>query len=204
MCKMHVKVIRPYPSAMLSLNKQLFDKTKTMEYIFSRPLMKQVIFPANQSSLVIENPFNNVIPGTMYIFILSQKNLNGSYKTNSMYLEHANMSSIKVEIDGSVHSALSTSFPNAVASLFYNTLSVIGNDNLLNYENFRSGRTLLCYNLKNSDRSDTLDIERTGSMRISINTSNPLTSNHVLFVVGLTNAVIEIDGNRNVSKRYLM
>ena len=42
--------IIPDPSALLSLNKSLLNN-QTIEYIHERPIIKNVVFPAGQSSL---------------------------------------------------------------------------------------------------------------------------------------------------------
>ena len=204
MCKIWVKVVKPYSSAIISLNKQLFDKSKTIEYIFDRPIVKNIIFPAAQSSLVVEMPFMNSVPNKLLIFLVKQTSLNGDYKTNSFFLPHCNISNIKVDISGVTVSDISTNFPDSVASGLYRTVGVLGSKNLLTYSNFQKGRTIFALDFRSSDNSDSLHVEKQGPLRVSISTSTPLTENHILFMVGLTTGVIEIDSHKNVYKSFAM
>lgn len=136
LCKLWLKVIKPMPSALLALNKLLIETNKSIEYVFNKPLVKTVIFPANHVNLIIENPFNSVIPKKIYIFIIDQQALNGSYKLNPNYLMHNNVNNIKVEINGNTLSNLNCDFTSAPGSVFYQTVKTIGNNNLLTHTFF--------------------------------------------------------------------
>ena len=49
-----------------------------------------------------------------------------------------------------------------------------------------------------------LQVERSGNVRISVQTVKPLAENMIVYVIGLTNGLIEIDGSRRVKASYLL
>ena len=204
LCKLWVKMVKIYPTALLSLNRSLFDKSKSLEYVFERPIVKTIIFPANQTSLTVDCPFNNLIPHKMIAFLINQKNLSGEFNKNSLHIPHCNVSNIKIDINGSSVSNISTSFPHFVTNALYRTLEVIGKNNLLTHKNFSNGRTVYAFDLRSSNSTDTLSLDKHGTMRVSITTSTPLDKNHVLYLIGMTTGVVEITGDGNVYKNYLM
>ena len=51
---------------------------------------------------------------------------------------------------------------------------------------------------------DVISIEKSGNIRINIQSAKPLTENLMTFVVGETSALIEVDGQRRVKTSYLM
>ena len=80
-------------------------------------------------------------------------------------------------------------------------------DNLSKYiplKNFQKGRTIFSWNLSSSDSTETLPIEHTGNLRLSIQSKNTNTENLIVYVLGLTTALVEIDSGRRVKTSYLM
>ena len=202
-CKLWVRVVNPVPSSLIAINKMLFEKQRSIEYVFERPLEKTIIFPQNHSTLTIDSPFGSIIPHKLFIFIIDQTALNGSYRHNANYLTHNNISNIKVDINGNSLSNHNCAFPREAGSVFYQTLSTIGKNNLLTYNNFRAGRTIFCFDTRTSDASDSLSIERQGMLRISINCRSPSTSNKVVFVIGFTTGILEVTGDRRIFPNFL-
>lgn len=202
-CKLWVQSVKPVPSSLIAVNKSLFEKHRSIEYVFERPLEKTVIFPVNHSTLTIDSPFGSIIPHKIIIFIIDQVALNGSYNQNACHLTHNNISNIKIDINGSTLSNHNCDFPDHAGSMFFQTLNAIGSSNLLTYNNFRNGRTIFAYDTRATDVSDCVGIERQGQIRIAINCKSPCTSNKVVFVIGFTTGIIEVNGDRRIFPNYL-
>lgn len=203
--KLWSEKIIPDPSAMISLNKSLIEKNQVIEYIHERPVIKNFVFPAGQSSLSLDNIFNGVIPHTIHMVFLKQTAVNGVYNVNGAHFSNCNLSSLRMEINGNTHSAMTCSFPNEVTNIFHHTLSNLkSNKHLLTLQSFKNGKTIHCWDLRNSDCIDVLNIERSGNVRISFQTDKPLTENYFVFIIGTTTGLIEIDGSRRVKTSYIM
>lgn len=204
--KLLCKKILPNPPALLALNRSLVnDKMKTVQYITERPIIKEYIFPANHNSLNIDDVFHGIRPHKVFLFMIDQNSLNGSFSQNAAYLEHLNVGNLTLEVNSMVHSSIKLEFPNKITNGFYHTLSNLkGEKNLLTYENFKKGRTLFCWDLTTSDTTDTLNVEKKGNIRISLQTDVAVPQNTSVYIVGITNGVVEIDGNRRVKCNYLM
>ena len=202
--KLWSQKIVPDAAALLSLNKSLMNQ-QTIEYIHDRPVIKNFVFPSGQSSLSLDNIFNGIIPQMIHVVFLKHSAVNGAYAVNGSFFSNCDLSSLRMEINGNTHAAMSCSFPNSVANLFHHTLSNLkGDSNLLTLQSFKNGRTIYSWDLRTSDCSDVLNVEKSGNVRISFQTATPLTENYFVFVIGITTGLIEIDGARRVKTSYLM
>ena len=204
--KLWVKKIVPNSNALMSLNKSLLTNNGCLEYIFQRPVMQTYVYPANQQVLCLDNLYNGIIPSQIYLFFLRQSSANGSYKDNGAYFTNGNISSLRLEVNGCATSCFTTDFESdQFAQVFHHTLANIqSNDHLLSLKNFKKGRTIYCWNLTASDTGETLPIEATGNLRLNIQSKKPNTENLIVYVLGLSTAIIEIDSGRRVKTSYLM
>ena len=155
--------------------------------------------------LSLDNIFNGIIPHKLYLFFIRQSAVNGSYKDNAAFLTHCNISSLQLQVNGNIVTSLNTSFPNEIANVFHHTLLNNKNEkNLLDLKNFKEGRTIFTWDLRTSESSDVLALERSGNIRLNIQSSVANTENMIAYVVGLTTGLIEIDGAKRVRTSYLM
>ena len=195
----------PNPSALLALNRNLNNNFKTVNYIHERPIIKQFIMPQNHTTLVMEDIFHGVIPHKIYMFLLKQTNANGEFTRNGAYFENCGLKTVTLEINSMIHSSLNISFPIRFANALNHTLSNLRSANhLITYENFKEGRSIFCWDLSTTDCDDVLEVEKSGNLRISLHTHNPLPENTYIYIVGVTNGLIQIDGSRRVKTSYLM
>ena len=205
LAKLHVEKIQPAPSSLISLNKAMRINNEIMEYVIDRTVIKTSIFPSGYSSFNIDNLFSNVVPSRVIVFIVSQAALSGDFKRNPVYLQNCNISNLRLEVDGHVHSSMSGDFENKYAQYLVNTLSNLGSDtNMFTLNNFKNGKTIFVFNLQNSEQPDCLNIEKRGNLRLSLSLSAPLTENHVLFTVGITHGTININADRVVKTSFLL
>ena len=100
---------------------------------------------------------------------------------------------------------LNVSFPSEESNLFHHTLTNSKTDcNLLSLQLFRKGRTIYSWDLRSSEVDDVLQVERSGNARITVQTIKPLPKNMIVYVIGLINGLIEINGLRRVKASYLL
>ena len=203
--KLWTQKIVPNPDALFSLNRNLVSNNASVEYIFERPVIKNFVFPVGHTILSLDNIFNGIVPNKVYMFFIRQSAVNGSYNANAAFLTHCNIASLQLQVNGNIVTSMNASFPNEVANVFHTTLLNMKNDkNLLNLKNFKEGRTIFTWDLRSSESDDVLALERSGNIRINIQSSEANTENIIAYVVGLTNGLIEIDGNKRVRTSYLM
>ena len=205
MARLWMKKVIPHPSALLSLSQNLTFENSFIEYLYNRPVIKNSIITAGSSNIVLDNIFNGIIPQQVIVFMTSQDALNGNYKKNSGYLEHCNINTMRLEIDGNINSSIVGSIPLQSARFFNHTLeNLMGNDHLLTYDNFKEGRTIFTFDLRSSDSNDVLSLERRGNLRLTAQTSVNLTENIIIFVVGIINGIIQIDHRKTVRTNNLI
>ena len=112
------------------------------------------------------------------------------------------MSNIHITINGSTVYNLNTDFEVVNFShLFYETQKSMGMDvdNLVSYDSFTRGRSIFSFNFVNEVIEDTLPIERSASLRLSLAFKNPLTSPHVVILMAKTKGIITIDRQRIIT-----
>ena len=85
--------------------------------------------------------------------------------------------------------------------LFYEGQKSIGMDveNMISYNSFTKGRSIFSFNFVNEVIEDTLPVERSASLRLSLAFKNPLTSPHVVILMAATKGIITIDSQRIIT-----
>ena len=146
-----------------------------------------------------------MVPHALYIFFIPQANLYGEFDRNAAYFSNASLENVRLEINGNTISSITSKFPTNIAHIFHHTLSNLrGEHNLLNLKTFKDGRTIIAYDLRTSDCEDVIAIEKTGNVRLTVQSSPPIQENLIAFAVGDTTALVEVDGQRRVKTSYLM
>ena len=202
--KLWVKKIVPYPSALLALNKSLFVQNRTVEYLFNKCVTKTYIWPRGYSNFSYDDIFTGLIPQYFHIYFVNQQSINGRYNRNSMYLSHCNLNQIRVDVNGNLVQSLSCNFPSAIAQLLHQTLANISPNSLLTHQSYRKGRTILSYDLRTSDCNDVIHLERTGNLKLDIQSETAQQENIIIFIVGVFTGVVEIDANRQVKTSFTL
>ena len=203
--KLWVQKVVPHNDALISLNKSLISTNSSVEYLIDRPIIKNFVFPTGQSILSVDDIFNGIIPHMVYIFFINQRSLSGSYDRNGAYFTNCDLSSLRMDLNGNTVTSMSSIFPNQVANLFYHTIfNLKDSKHLLTHQNFKKGRTIYTWDLASSDCCDDLKIEKSGNLRINVQLASPNEENVIMFAVGITTGLIEIDSARRVKTSYLM
>ena len=203
--RLHVEKVTPFPSALSSFNKSLLASNSGVPYLHERVVGKTFIFSTGHSMYTIENPFSSHLPSMIYMFMIKQSSFNGVHNENMAYLNHCNLQSIFCEVNGNTVSELKTEFPNYAVNAFYHTLNNLqSSSNLLTGNNFADGRTIHVFNLEPVTSPETVSVEKVGNLRFSINLNTALTSNYIIFVLGIFNGCVSIDSLRRVKTNFLI
>ena len=197
--KLWVTRLQPYPSALLSLNNQLAagHDTKTL---FNKTLFKSIVLGKQQTSIVSDLPWGNVIPERLYIVMVEMSAFSGTYNKNGLYFSNSNLSEITVSLNGVGVYKNSVSFPHVCSQAYFNAIDSLGleNDTLLDFNGFKQGRTIFVYSLLPEDLQGTVPLEQSGNLRVSIQLSQGLDKNIVILMFGDTKGVISVNADRNV------
>lgn len=205
MAKLHIETITAESNALLSLNRRLLTDGTSIEYLVDRPAVKTQIFMNGSSSISVDDVFTGLIPSKLYIFMVSQNSLRGSYSRNPFHLKHSDLKSIRLDISGNSYTYLSGEFPDQATQFYINSLlNINSRGTSLTCNNFVNGRSIFVFNLGLSSSADTIEIEKRGNLRIEMETRTPVTENIVLFMVGVLNGVVFINSSRTVNTSFLM
>lgn len=205
MAKLHVETIIAESNALLSLNQRMLSDGTSVEYIIDRPAIKTQILMNGSSGISVDDVFTGLIPSKLYVFMIAQDSLRGSYSRNPLHLAHCDLKNIRLDINGNSYSYLTGEFPDQSTHFFINSLlNINSKETGLTRKNFINGRTILVFDLGTSNSSDTIEIERRGNLRLELETRTPVTENVVLFMVGVLNGVIFINSSRAVNTSFLM
>ena len=198
MAKLWLDRVTPHYNSILALNDAL--SSNPVQYIFNKTLHKTYVIGVNQNSTMIEQPFGNCIPEKMAMMLVDMRNFSGDYSRNPLFFNHCNLNNIHITINGSTIYNINCEFPNNIANLYYVTQKSLGleHENMISYDSFATGRTLMCFNFIIEDIEDALPVEMSASMRINlklgVNTTNPI----VVILIADTTGLMTVDSNRNI------
>lgn len=198
--KLWVTRLQPYPSALLALNKEL-ETGKITRTIFNKTLYKSLVLGKQQTSIVCDQPWGNVIPERLYIVMADMRAFSGVYNKNGLYFKNADLSELTVSVNGMNMYKNTVSFPHECTRVYYDILDSLGveNDTLLDYDSFRKGRTVFVFSLLPEDIRGTVPLEHSGNLRISLQLKKGLDENLVIICFGDTKGVLSINSERHVS-----
>jgi hypothetical protein len=114
---------------------------------------------------------------------------------------HNNLSRLCVHINGEAVTDFNCVFPNESANAYYNTLAALGLHNSyhnLKLKQFNEGRTIIVIDTTPDQNDDSLSVEKTGNVRITIQCHSALEHNSVIVLLGDTVAGLTVTNNRRV------
>lgn len=200
---LNVKRIKPSENAYLAMLKTLeptSDTLPTLDYVFTSKIPKTYHLPNGVTEFNIDLPYNQNIPEKIFICFQSYDTFNTrDYKYNGLYLDHLNLSQVNININGSTIYNIKSDFSKGnCAELYFNTLMTIGKDNVLTYDNFKSGMTLLGFSLVNFDNAADIRNPYYGVLRITLNFQPRLADNAICYILGDTSSILSINKNREL------
>lgn len=198
--KLWVTRLQPYPAALQALNRQM-ELGKTSDSLFNKTLYKSLVLGKQQTSLVCDQPWGNVIPERLYVIMTDMTSFSGAYNKNGLYFKSADLSELTVSVNGMNLYKNTVSFPHECSQLFYNVVDGLGieNDTLLDYESFKRGRSLFVYTLLAEDVQGTVPLEHSGNLRVSLQLKKGIDTNIVILMFGDTKGVLSVNSERHVT-----
>ncbi len=99
------------------------------------------VLAVNQTSLIAELPFAQIIPQNLTMAIVDMDSLQGVIDKNGLYFHHADLSHVHITVNGATIYNVRSSFPHHALKLFYTTLESLGLDtrNSLTFDAFNKG-----------------------------------------------------------------
>ena len=198
--KLWVDKVTPHHNAMTALNHAM--NTKPVEYIFNKTLFKTFVIGNGESSIMIDQPFGNCIPEKLTMLLVDMKSMAGDPTLNPLYFKHCDLANTYITINGSTIYNINTDFNNDnYAHMFYESQKSFGieSNNMITADSFSKGRGIFCSNFVNEVTEDSLPIERSANLRLSLTLDNNLTSPHVVILLADTKGIISIDNQRSVT-----
>ena len=197
--KLWLDRVTPHYNALLALNKGL--SIKPMEYIFTKTLHKTYVIGANESSIMIDQPFGTCIPDRLTMLIVDMNGFAGRTNENGLFFEHCDLANTHITINGSTLYNINTEFPHKFAQSYFETQRALGLDkeNLITYDSYTKGRSVFCFNFVHEILEGSLPVELSASLRINLKFANNIPSPRVIILLADTTGVLTIDSNRVVT-----
>ena len=197
--KLWVDRVIPHYNSMLALNEAL--TVKPIEYVFQKTLHKTYVVGTGENSIMIDRPFGMVIPEKMHVIIVNMNAFSGRASMNGLYFEHGNLENFHLTVNGNTLYNVNTNFPNVYSQSYYETLKSIGinNNHMITHETFKKGRTVFSFNFIHETVEETLPIESSGNLRLTLKFRNNLPAPHTIILLAETTGLLTIDNNRIVT-----
>ena len=191
----------PHFNAMSALNSSLNQK-RNLEYMFDKTLVKTYIIGVQENHIVIENPFNNVIPEQMSLIFIDNQNFSGNISRNPLCFKPFGVKNISVSVNGNSIYNINMDWDNGYnLRAYYESLRARGvetADNVLCYDSFKNGRTVFTFNFINEDMRGAVPIEMSANMRITATFSTAPATPILALLTAQTVGILNIDSDRNV------
>ena len=183
----------PHFNAMKALSDSI--QKKPIQYIFNKSLIKTYVIGSNENNIILDQPFNNVIPEKLSMCFIDNVSFNGNLSRNPLHFPTLNVSCITISINGNTVYNL-----KGGTRAYYETLRSNGiqDDNMLTHRSFLGGRCLYTFNFTNEDMKDSVPVEMSANMRITIDFETPPPRPHILLLAGESVGILNIDSYRNI------
>lgn len=192
--------IFPYPNALQALN-QALAQGQLIKSTFTKTLYKTYVLTRDQLSATYDQPWGDVIPEKLIIFMTSMEAHAGKYTTNPLYLGAGKLNEVKISVNGRNICSVACNFPYNCSEIYYRTLESLGlhRDHCLNLELFKKGGFAFCLDLRAENLNETIPVEMTGGLRLHLSFSEAAgTNNTLIHLLGETTGIISVNNNRRL------
>ena len=199
--KLWLDRLSPQPNALIALNDSLSAPGKTLDYVFTRTLVRTFALSPNQNMAVLDLPWGQVIPDRLYMVIQNLSNYSGTYNKNGLYFSNGRIERLQVTVNSVPIRTLYATYPTEITQVYYDTLEAVGltSDTLLTYEAFSNGKAVYVINLEGETLENALPVEKSGNLRIHLTFGEASDENRVIFLFGDTLGVMGVDRDRTVT-----
>ena len=205
----HVCKLNLTPDFLLGQDTML--KKHNALYPYKRSRIQTFAIPTGSYVFIETNLFQFERCQQVIVGFLKSEAYQGSYTKKPFNFVDATLSEIALFVDDIAcpFSPIQCNFSKReYAELYYNMFSNIGIDkedkgNFIDYEDFRNGYTLMCFDISGGYSRDTLSIIKPATLRIEARFKDALTEPLTAVVYGRFNDVFQIDSVRNIVPRTL-
>ena len=187
-------------SALTALNEEM--RTVPVKYLFNKTLMMTQAIAVGQTHVAIENPWHGTLPNSLAFAIVPMKSFHGEAASNSLYFGNHDLRKISLTVNNETLYSVSTMFSQELyASLYFHTINSLGQgrSHQLTHELFKDGRTIAVFNLLPEKLKDSIALDKEGNLRLVLELGTAPTENLVLILLGDSQGVLRVDGNRDVA-----
>lgn len=226
---LYIKRAYPIPSAMEQFNRSLALSPLVYNIKYTRIVQRSI--PALTSSIQETNLLNGVVPDRVLVAFLPQLAITGDYKVSPYVSSASSNETLNNAITSIYVNANGRQYPQRQYSLssgasgttnqkringaraYMDYVNAWAEDNdvfpqdspPISYDNWCSNYTFYCFDLRGDKLNEngyTTDLNNRGSLEVLATQENgtALVASTML-VMGITNAKVFIDANRNVSKQ---
>ena len=181
---------------------------RPISYPFVKTDIKMNTIPANSGDFQWDNIWSDSIPSRVYVFLVKQSAVNGSYDANPFNFQHFNLSEIGVYVNGEsipgpplrLDFGTNANYASALANLYEGSERWNKDQSLvIDRERFAKGYAIYAFNLQPCDfGGNYINLIRQGNVRLRLTFATAPTSAVNAVVFGEYSALLEIDHSRNV------
>jgi len=209
-CKLLIRKVNISPSVFIAQAKAF--EVGNAKYPIRRVVCKSYSVGTGMRDNVHEGLFTGQIPSRIVIAMVENQAFNGSYERNPFNFKHFNLSSIKIYVDGQVHSnikAIECDFEHhqslpAFLSLFVGSGKYRRDEGLdIDREEYERGFTLFAYDLSpDLTEEGYFNLVKEGSVRVELKFSQALPNTINVIAYAEFETIIEINREKQVLIDY--
>lgn len=182
--------------------------TTNARYVMRRADIRTFVTPGSGRKISLPNVWLGPQPHFFALCLLKSDNFAGTRLTNPFIFYHQTVSTVSVYLNNNaivLGPVESDDYAGYVPFYhqFIESLSLQGNNNvMISYDEFINGFFIVAFDMsadKNAAAGSHISMSMTGSLRVEIELTSPLTENMVVACFGLFSSVLEVSKDRVVS-----
>ena len=197
--KLECTKVKPSDGAILTMRKMIAKEP--IEYLMKRMIIHREIVPQGYIEYVSTRPFQNLIPNKLYIFLVDRDSaVGGDQQRYPFYYDHCGLKHYSVKINGFQIAGGPTD--SDYKSEYLNSLSAHGGDYFIPFKNYTKGCFVLCVNTNDQSEYNSLNIEKSGNLTITLTFNAALARPRLLHIAGTIDSPFSVDLDRNITTDF--
>ena len=200
--RLYVNRVKPASGPFLATTKSLL--TNNMEYIFKRNVVHTELWAEGRTTIDINRPFQNKIPEVFKKIVVDQIGDQGNYGYNPLYYKSCDLINYKIMINGVVLLDSQVNVESGMINAYIDSLNADGNESHFIPQTVYTKGGMILVVKTNPSSSEEMNVERRGnlSMQLKIDPNEPLQRSCMIYVTGETDAVFEINADRDITSHF--
>ena len=190
--------VKPSDPAIIATRKQIVKKP--FEYLMRRMIVHREIIPQGYTQHVATRPFQNLIPNKLYIFLVDRDAAMGHQQRYPFYYDHCKLMHYSVKVNG--FQIAGGQVDTDYRSEYLDSLQSHGGDYFIPFNNYANGCFVLCVNTNDQSEFNSINIEKSGNLSITLTFQDPLPRPQMLHIAGAINSPFTVDIDRTVNTEF--